>query len=126
MKTNKHEGEELIKIINELELIHFFQDFDDEITNEEYLNLQKLYNYQLVHSVGGGEGEGDMVQRIFYFEQWNTYLAFTGYYSSYHGTDWSNYIGIVKPVDRIVTVYTADLDADETVIKLPKNNIKII
>lgn len=42
---------------------------------------------------------------IRYFENFGIYIKETGYYSSYHGTDWNNDFEEVKPVQKTITVY---------------------
>lgn len=118
---------EYIKTRDLIKFFHDYDDYDDKPSNKELKDLKKLKTYALVHKVHGGDGEGNLVERVYYFKEWNTYLAFTGYYSSYRGVQWNeDYIYEVKPVDRIVTIYTQDLNASEELIKIDKHNIEII
>ncbi len=58
---------------------------------------------KLVHSVGGGEGDGETVVRV--FEHNGIFIQLTGWYASYHGTDWDEEITQVFPKQKTITVY---------------------
>lgn len=64
---------------------------------------------QVVHSQGGGEGEGEYVERVFAVKDEKDealhYLKITGYYSSYNGTDWDDKWEEVEPYEVTVIKY---------------------
>lgn len=62
-------------------------------------------NVEEVNSIGGGEGEGDYVERVYHFKDHNVYIKITGFYSSYNGTDWGEHFREVKPKEKVVTVF---------------------
>lgn len=57
------------------------------------------------HQKGGCEGGGDYAERVFLFKDHNIYLKVTGFYSSYHGTDWEYDWTEVFPKEKTITVY---------------------
>jgi hypothetical protein len=64
---------------------------------------------KLVHAHGGGEGEGEHVERVFQvnhpsFER-PRYVEITGFYDSYNGTEWDNNMYEVYPRQVMVTQY---------------------
>lgn len=76
----------------------------------ERLGVAGLSLYaQVVHSQGGGEGEGEYVERVFAVKDEKDevlhYLKITGYYSSYNGTDWDDKWEEVEPYEVTVTKY---------------------
>lgn len=63
----------------------------------------------LVDSVGGYEGQGEYVRRVFEVTKHGTnisFVAITGFYSSYSGIDWDADWTIVYPKQVLQTVYT--------------------
>lgn len=61
-----------------------------------------------VYREGGGEGEGEHVEIVLYFENFGYYLAGYASYYSYHGIDyWQDWV-FVKPQERMITEYVAD------------------
>lgn len=72
--------------------------------------LTNGYTLTMLHSIGGNEGGGEHVERVFsvYDKQDKSlkYYKVEGSYASYDGTD-MNYRGIkeVFPVEKVVTVY---------------------
>jgi hypothetical protein len=69
-----------------------YEDFDE-----------KELPLKLVHSVGGGEGGGEYVERV--FEHAGIFVKLTGYYASYSGTDWDEDVVQVFPKQKTITVY---------------------
>lgn len=60
----------------------------------------------LVVETGGGEGEGEYVERVVFFKDHNFYAQRMGHYSSYEGTDWDEYEWTkVTPKEKTITVY---------------------
>lgn len=54
----------------------------------------------------GGEGEGDHWHSVKYFKDHDVYIKTTGFYSSYHGTDfYDGYGEEVKPQQKTITVF---------------------
>ena len=66
---------------------------------------EELGKAPIVDEEGDCEGGGDYSMVIRYFENFGIYIKETGYYSSYHGTDWNNDFEEVKPVQKTITVY---------------------
>lgn len=68
---------------------------------------QNELNIRLVHEEGGGEGEGEHVERVFEHDDNGKliYFRITGFYSSYEGIDWDTDVEKVKPVLKTITVY---------------------
>ena len=62
------------------------------IGNEDYDDNE--VQLKTVHSVGGNEGDGEKI-----------YFRLTGFYSSYHGTDWDEDFVRVVPAEKVITVY---------------------
>lgn len=62
-------------------------------------------NVEEVHSIGGTEGGGDYAERVYLFKDHNVYIKITGFYSSYHGTDWDEDFKEVSPRQKTITVY---------------------
>lgn len=85
--------------------------FSEALYSEgERLGVPALSLYvQLVHSLGGGEGDGEYVERVFAIKDEKDevlhYLRITGYYSSYSGTDWDDKWVEVEPYEVVVTKY---------------------
>lgn len=85
---------------------------------EEYLFRRNSLNskkgsIQLEKSIGGGEGGGDYVQRVFSITNNTTnekeYFAIEGYYSSWMGTDYDgSEFCKVKPQEEIVINYVPE------------------
>lgn len=62
---------------------------------------------KLVHEVGGHEGDGEYAERVFEHDNdgEKIYVKFTGFYSSYDGTDWDSDFAMVTPREKMITVY---------------------
>lgn len=87
---------------------------DSEIADETSMRNDEVaiidgvtVQYKLVHSNGGGEGEGEHVERVLEFKVGKqvTFLRTTGFYSSYNGTDWSEEWSVVYPRQVVITQY---------------------
>lgn len=63
--------------------------------------------YKLAYGEGGGEGEGDYVERVLEFriDQQVTFVRATGCYDSYNGTEWNADWTVVYPREVVVTQY---------------------
>lgn len=53
----------------------------------------------------GGEDEGSSYRRVFHFVDHDVYVAVTGYYTSYDGTEYDDDFTEVRPVVKEVTVF---------------------
>lgn len=71
--------------------------------NDYYLNSRTLGNYEIVEHYAGGEGEYTF--KVIYFKDHDIYVKIEGAYYSYHGTNWENPPFVVKPIQKVVTVY---------------------
>lgn len=62
----------------------------DELNNEVIGDVR----VSVVDEVGGGEGEGEYVHRVYSFSSFDntvlTYVKITGFYESYNGTSWDD------------------------------------
>lgn len=55
----------------------------------------------------GGEGEGEDYHHVWHFKDHDVYLMLSGWYQSYHGTDYDGWDSVsqVFPKKKTVTVY---------------------
>ena len=64
---------------------------------------------ECVHAEGGGEGEGEHVERVFAIyapgNETLGYMRVTGFYQSYNGTDYNDDWTLVEPREVVVTQY---------------------
>lgn len=66
------------------------------------------FTLNLVHSVGGREGEGETVERVIEVKDGDAvlcYFQFTGFYASNEGTEWGDDAYQVYPREVLVTQY---------------------
>jgi hypothetical protein len=85
----------------------------DHYENASYRRLEldaDGFSLALVHSVGGDEGEGERVVRVFLISDHHgptadVYFRVTGHYTSYDGTEWDRTFDIVVPRQVMVTQY---------------------
>jgi hypothetical protein len=68
------------------------------------------FRIKLVHEVGGGEGEGETVERVWevidtFVDKSLGFAMLTGFYTSYNGTDWDSTLTRVYPRQVTVTQY---------------------
>lgn len=95
-----------------------FQEFEKALNKaiEEYSLSEVAYGeieelegkkLELVYKHGGGEGGGSSVVRVLKIdtEQGPLFAKFTGYYSSYVGTEWDSEFTQVFPKEKTVTFY---------------------
>jgi len=103
-KTKKMTGEEIINTLKELGID------GSNMQDQFYRGTVKdcFGEIEIVASQGDCEGGGEYAMNVFYFKKYDVYLQITGFYSSYHGTDWDKAIIEVKPQQRTVTVYESD------------------
>lgn len=87
-----------------------------ERLEEEFNNSEGYFAYEMdnteefgeapiVDEKGDCEGGGDYSMVVRHFKNLDVYIRQTGYYSSYNGTDWNNDFTIVKPVEKMITVF---------------------
>jgi hypothetical protein len=88
-------AEEIISKIREI------YDFIYEYSKQK----ENLGEIEIIHSVGDCEGGGDHAEKVFFFKEHNCYIRITGFYSSYHGTDWEYDWTEVFPKEKTITVY---------------------
>lgn len=67
------------------------------------------FTMELVYQEGGGEGEGDYVERVIEVaaDGDSAFVACTGFYDSYNGTEWANDWHLVEPRQVTMTKYFA-------------------
>lgn len=75
-----------------------------------WVRVGDSYCLKLVHSVGGGEGEGELVERVIKVSTHRDvlgYVQINGYYMSYDGTTWDDpsEFEIVYPKEVVVVQY---------------------
>lgn len=63
-----------------------------------------IKNVKLVQQ-WGGEGEGNSIGTVFYFEDFDLYLKLEGYYQSHHGAEWYDSPTEVRPKEKTIIVY---------------------
>jgi hypothetical protein len=120
---------EMTNLINEIchvtlklpnEKVFFFEDddrlFDEDdgyytinksnpslASNERFVELAtKLGCIELIDRRGGGEGGGELVYRVYYFQNWDLYLSFEGWYASSYGKEFEE-CRKVKP--KVIQAY---------------------
>ena len=80
----------------------------DKLDSLSIINYPKeLGNIKHITEVRG-EGEGSTYYTVILFEDHNVYIRWDGYYSSYHGvdySDWDSAVSEVTPQEKIITVY---------------------
>lgn len=81
----------------------------EELDEDETIEIDGHQVFiKLVHSEGGGEGEGDYVERVMAVNidgEVVSYVRVTGYYESYNGTEWNGDWELVEPREVTVTQY---------------------
>jgi len=79
----------------------------DAVGYEDYDEVESGLYLTTVHEVGGGEGGGDYVERVYEHDNDGEpiFVRITGYYSSYNGTDWNDGVKQVFPKQKTITVY---------------------
>ena len=88
---------------------------DDTMNSSDIVHdvIEMLYNKEnanarLVYSHGGSTGDGELVERVFFFKDGGVelgHLLFTGFYTSDEGTTYDSDITRVYPREVIVTKY---------------------
>jgi len=87
-----------------------------ERLNELYQQEEGYFAYEMdsteefgeapiVDEEGDCQGGGNYSMVVRHFKNLGVYVRQTGFYSSYKGTDWNNDFTIVKPVEKIITVF---------------------
>lgn len=67
---------------------HFGDESDSELI-ENIKNLtKKIGPFKVIYENGGGEGEGDTIEVVWYFMHHNIYLRSYGFYDSWNGDNW--------------------------------------
>lgn len=95
---------------------------------ESELVDQLPFSMQLVHSVGGGEGEGESVIRVFEIKSKDTnkvhcYVQINGYYDSWHGIDFEeDSWKFVQPKEKITVEYISCTSPQASTIKLKESH----
>ena len=79
------------------------------VAQQEWLEQNALPSWEEVDQEGG-EDEGSHWHSVKYFKDHDVYIKVTGWYSSYHGTDfedWDEACDEVRPQQKTITVYEA-------------------
>lgn len=94
----------------------FLEALDGGFTREAIYEIEELthsdvvdgISIQIAHSEGGGEGQGDYVERVWEVRHGSTTLSFirvTGYYESYAGTEYNDDWSLVVPREVVHIKY---------------------
>jgi len=77
-----------------------------DIARRDWMRTNNIPEWTEIEQVGG-EGEGDHWHSVKYFKDHDVYIKVIGFYSSYHGTDFSGYDCCynVAPKEKTITVY---------------------
>lgn len=110
-------AEDIIKFLldedenNEFTWDDFLFNDEDEPEGKELRKTltERFGNYELVYELGGNEGGGDEVVRVYHFKDHNIYVRFGGYYESNDGITWSDEAEEVFPrVMPVVQYFNAE------------------
>lgn len=82
----------------------------DSFADGDYNRDDLDVKLDLVYSEGDCEGGGDYSEQVYKYESEKEiiYLKITGFYSSYHGTDWDSEILRVYPIQVTTTKYKTE------------------
>ena len=92
-------GEELIVKLKANVKDYTFAD-EDEVLDESLFGENEV-----IEAVGNHEGAGEHAHTVRYFKKHDVYIKIEGFYSSYHGCDWSEDYIIVRPAKKTITVF---------------------
>lgn len=85
------------------------EEFGIDAVANAYSSVNKIngIKLELVHATGGGEGEGEHVERVVKVtkDDQSFFVEFTGSYSSYCGTEYDDVFIFVEPREVLVTQY---------------------
>jgi len=107
---NKMTAQEIISYLRSVELsinaIVSELGYEFDLTDEETEEIEtKLGKYSVVYDYReGGDGDYDICVSIVHFVDHDCYIKFSGYYSSYNGSDYDEW-SEVKPVTKTIVVY---------------------
>lgn len=88
-------SELIIKLRNEISKSEFSEgDFDEDMFGE----------FTVIDTVGNHEGAGSYAHTVIHFKKHDVYIKLDGYYSSYSGCSWNDYVE-VKPTQKTITVF---------------------
>lgn len=95
------------EILEELKENDNFTDCVREGYEETYKTSYGEAEVSCVVENGGYEGGGESVERVSKIKVGDLefFVRETGYYYSYHGTDWHGDFSIVEPKQKTITVY---------------------
>ena len=102
IKTVQITKEQLISKLRELEILP--EDFAYEDYDDNKIGFGPITEVDQ----HGGEGEGSNWYSIKHIKNTNQYFKISGYYTSYHGTDFDSYEDCLKevfPEEKTITVY---------------------
>lgn len=94
--------------MNFKEIINFLKTCNEEVDDFAYGEFpDELGKIEQVFSKGG-ESKGEDWERVYHFIEYNIYISFSGFYSSYNGVDfnsgWDDVVE-VTPKEKTITVY---------------------
>lgn len=102
IKTVQITKEQLISKLRELEISP--EDFAYEDYDDNKIGFGRIIEVDQ----HGGEGEGSNWYSVKHLKNTNQYFKISGYYTSYHGTDFDSYEDCLKevfPEEKTITVY---------------------
>lgn len=105
---NKMTANEIISYLESFDLsINEISDgfvYEFYLTDEQNDEIEtKLGKYSIVYNKREG-GDCDIAVRVVHFVEHDCYIKFSGYYSSYNGSEYDEW-SEVKPVTKTITVY---------------------
>ncbi len=89
------------------EIINVLTKISEEVSEFAYGDFpEELGKVQTVYSNGGEDRGSDWI-RVYHFIDHNVYISFSGYYSSYNGTDFEGWDDVTEvfPKQKTITVY---------------------
>lgn len=96
---------------NQQKFVELFDNFEEEVSLCEFVtgdagkSCETFGRYELKHTTNeyDFDGQADLTA-VYYFNDLNIYVEFSGYYQSYGGTEYESY-KFVNPIEKMVIVY---------------------
>lgn len=86
--------------------LHAIDDITNRLGYEDYNDEEiGLGEIKLVEDIGGYEGAGEYMAKVYHFVEHDVYLKMEGYYSSWDGSEWESGFTHVEPKEVMVIQY---------------------